>query len=193
MLNDMIKALIFDCFGVFYADPVATYVNDPRSPKNKSYTLQKLDEKAARDEVTKAEFDAEAAALLDVTTETIEKQFFHSGERNRQLIDFIQTLRKDYKVAVLSNIGSDMMDGFFTQAERKVLFDEFILSGDVGLAKPDPAIFQLACDRFGVHPSEAVMIDDHLSNVDAAKRIGMQGIGYRDFDQFVTELGDTLG
>lgn len=184
----MIKALIFDCFGVFYTDPVFAYMHDPKTPSEKANTLHELDEQAARGKLSKSSFVEQVSQLLKRPAEEIEQQFFRSEDRNQELVNFIQELRKDYKVALLSNIGADMMDGFFTPDERKELFDVAILSGAVGYAKPDPEIFRLACTKLGVLPTETVMIDDVQNNVDTAKGLGMQGIHYENFAQFKLNL-----
>lgn len=89
---------------------------------------------------------------------------------------------------MLSNIGGDMMDGFFTPKERQKLFDTVVLSGDVKMAKPDRAIFELTCQRLGVPMNEAVMIDDMQSTCDIVKTYGMQSVYYRDFEQCKNEL-----
>ncbi|MEZ5321696.1 MAG: HAD-IA family hydrolase [Microthrixaceae bacterium] len=52
-------------------------------------------------------------------------------------------------------------------------FDDIVLSGAVGVAKPDPAIYLLACERFGVAPHEALFFDDSPANVAGARRVGM--------------------
>jgi FMN phosphatase YigB (HAD superfamily) len=70
-------------------------------------------------------------------------RFFQGANRNQELLDFAQQLRKQYKIALLTNIGSDMMDGFFTKAERARFFDSAVLSGEVKMAKPDSKIFEL--------------------------------------------------
>ncbi|WP_052667977.1 HAD family hydrolase [Nitriliruptor alkaliphilus] len=55
-------------------------------------------------------------------------------------------------------------------------FDEVVISGEVGLRKPDPAIFTLACARLEVAPEETVFVDDLAANVAAARRVGMRAI-----------------
>jgi putative hydrolase of the HAD superfamily len=61
-------------------------------------------------------------------------------------------------------------------------FDEVVISGQVGLRKPDPAIFTLACERLGATTSEVVFVDDLLDNVRAAERVGMRGIHHTGSD-----------
>ncbi len=188
----MIRALIFDCFGVFYPDPVFAYMHDPLTPPERAEALHAFDDQAARGNLSKVEFIEKASLLLAKPQDDVERQFFQSNQRNEMLVSLVQELRKTYKVALLSNIGSDMMGGFFTPDERRQLFDETILSGDVNLVKPNRAIYNLVCTRLGVVASEAIMVDDMASNIDAVKALGMQGICYMSFKQFRNGLSDLL-
>ena len=56
------------------------------------------------------------------------------------------------------------------------------------MAKPDPAIYRLAAERLGVKPEECVFVDDLLENVEAAESIGMKGIVFKDYTDFLTNL-----
>jgi len=188
----MIKALIFDCFGVFYADPVFAYMRNPTAPPDKAEALHSLDKQAAVGALDKKGFVTHAALLLNISESDTEQRFFHSNERNERLVKFVQQLRKTYKIAMLSNIGGDMMDGFFMPEERERLFDAVILSGDVKMAKPDRTIFELVCKRLGVELHEAVMIDDMQTTCDIVRTFGMMSVYYKNFEQFQTELNATL-
>jgi 2-haloacid dehalogenase len=55
-------------------------------------------------------------------------------------------------------------------------FDDVIISGHVGMAKPNDAIFKMARDQFNVDPAATLFIDDGLKNVDAAKGVGFQAV-----------------
>jgi len=184
----MIKALIFDCFGVFYTDPVFAYMREPTTPPAKAKALHSLDEQAARGMLDKAGFVTKAASIVGITESEAEQRFFHSTARNERLIKYVHELRQQYKVAMLSNIGGDMMDGFFSPQERQQLFDAVILSGDVNMAKPDRAIFELICRRLGVELGEAVMIDDMPTTCEIVKTFGMQSVCYKDYEQCKSEL-----
>jgi 2-haloacid dehalogenase len=59
-------------------------------------------------------------------------------------------------------------------------FRDIVVSGDERLVKPDPAIYHLALDRFGLQPGEAVFIDDREDNVAAANGVGMRGLQFVD-------------
>lgn len=61
-------------------------------------------------------------------------------------------------------------------------FDTLVLSGEVGLRKPDPRIYELASARVGVAPAACVFVDDLQRNVTAAEQVGMQGIHHTGDD-----------
>ena len=163
-------------------------MHNPQSPPEKAKALHSFDEQAARGKITKAGFIEKAAKLLNKSPQEIDQQFFQRHSNNQDLINFVKSARSRYKTELLSNIGGDMMDGFFTSQEREELFDVVIFSGNEKFAKPDKEFFALACERLGVIPQEAIMIDDVEHNCDAAKSIGMQAICYKDFEQFEREI-----
>ncbi len=73
------------------------------------------------------------------------------------------------------------------------LFDETVISGDVGLHKPQPEIYLLACERLGVSPGDCVFVDDLRENVTGAEAVGMEAILHRDSAATVKKLEKLLG
>lgn len=81
--------------------------------------------------------------------------------------------RRGYRLGLLSNV-SDGAAFPIARLGLPRLFDEMILSHEVRLLKPDPAIFQLACERLGVAPEETVFVaDGGFGELDAAHRLGI--------------------
>jgi len=70
------------------------------------------------------------------------------------------------------------------------LFQGILVSGEEKMKKPDPAIFKLLADRYGIHPPSAVFIDDNLRNVDAAKALGFQSIHFHSAAEVRNILND---
>ncbi|MFU8839937.1 MAG: HAD family hydrolase [Nitriliruptoraceae bacterium] len=70
----------------------------------------------------------------------------------------------------------------YPMAELEARFDDIVLSGAVGLRKPDPAIYRLAADRLGVAPTACVFVDDLAGNVRAAARLGMGAVHHTGDD-----------
>ena len=69
-------------------------------------------------------------------------------------------------------------------------FDDVIISGHVGMAKPDDAIFKMARDRFNVDPAATLFIDDGLKNVEAAKGVGFQTVLFETPEKLRQDLID---
>jgi epoxide hydrolase-like predicted phosphatase len=73
------------------------------------------------------------------------------------------------------------------------LFDATVISGEVGLHKPQPEIFRLACDRLAVEPGESVFVDDLRENCAGAEAVGMTAVLHRDSAETVAALEELLG
>jgi 2-haloacid dehalogenase len=67
-------------------------------------------------------------------------------------------------------------------------FDGVVVSGEERLIKPDPAIFQLLLDRFGLAPEAALFVDDSEANVAAARELGLDAVAFSGPDQLRREL-----
>lgn len=116
------------------------------------------------------------------------KPFIESLENNDDLLEYIRGLgQKGIKLAVLSNTIEPHAkpvreSGIFNP------FDYVFLSHEVGLRKPDPGIYEHAIEIMGIDPAKAVYVDDDPENVEAAKKLGMQGIVATDSKQVMEDL-----
>ena len=72
------------------------------------------------------------------------------------------------------------------------VFDAIVLSGEVGLAKPDVRIFLLTAGKLGVEPADCVFVDDLIGNVRGAVAAGMVGVHHRRADATLAELAALL-
>jgi len=73
------------------------------------------------------------------------------------------------------------------------LFDVTVISGEVGLHKPEPEIYLLACERLRVEPARAVFVDDLRENCAGAEAVGMTAVLHRDSAETIARLEDLLG
>ena len=72
----------------------------------------------------------------------------------------------------LSNMSHETVDGTFAMSPAFARLAGRIISGHEDVMKPDPAIFQLACTRFGLRPADALFVDDSATNIAAARALG---------------------
>ena len=110
-----------------------------------------------------------------------------------QNIELIRRLRGRYRMSVLSNADLSLAQRLRDAGIRE-LFDDVVVSAEVGVAKPEPRIYALAAERLGLPPAECVFIDDAERNVDAARASGMQAVYFRvdrgdDLEHQLRELG----
>jgi HAD superfamily hydrolase (TIGR01509 family) len=73
------------------------------------------------------------------------------------------------------------------------MFDEIVISGEVGLRKPEPEIFLLAAERVGLAPVECVFVDDMEPNIIGARELGMTAVHHTSYEQTRQELEKAFG
>ena len=92
------------------------------------------------------------------------------------MIHRVRELRVEgYRTAILTNNIKEW-GPYWKSSIPLDLFDLVVDSCEVGLRKPDPAIFRLTCDRLGVAPEAAVFLDDTRRHVESARTVGLHAI-----------------
>ncbi len=183
----MIKAVIFDCFGVIRIDAT-------------SIAYEKLggdieaDREWLRDLIVKANSGQVinsgdmVAQRLGTTKEVWRETVQNSSVIDEKVLNYACSLRPKYKVAMLSNIGQGGLKRWFEEGYLDKYFDVVVGSGDIGFAKPEPEAYEVTADRLGVRLSECVMIDDRQEYCEGAEAVGMKSIVYSSFEQMKKAL-----
>lgn len=178
----VIKAIIFDLFGVLVLPGYTTLFN--KFP----HLVQEINQLVSENDygtLSRREFYESMAKLTNISVETVKSYYRNDYSKDKDAIDWVKELKKsdNYKLGMLSNVGHGWVEDFFSRQELAELFDEVVLSSDVGLAKPAPRIFSITAERLEVPPVECVMFDDKLSNVQGANAAGVNGILYKSLQQ----------
>jgi putative hydrolase of the HAD superfamily len=117
-----------------------------------------------------------------------------SGDIRPQMVAAIDACRKTYKTACLTNNFASPEHVVSEQvAEVYALFDAVLESRVLGVRKPDPRFYELACATLGVEPEESVFLDDLGVNLKPARALGMRTIKVTDPDEALAELESVLG
>lgn len=177
----MITAIIFDCFGVLTIDPWKEFCSSLAPAVRKQ--AQDLNYALDGGYITQREFVEQVHKLTGQQTQAIEAVFSPKSPKNHALLEYITELKQQYKIGLISNISSTWITDEFLTTKEQQLFDDMVLSFQVGATKPEPRIFQIACDNLDVQPDQVIFIDDLDLNVTAAQEFGMQGIVYQNFVQ----------
>lgn len=107
---------------------------------------------------------------------------------NEPMFPWVERLAGRVRLLVLSNTNLLHRDYLLPRMPVLRRFDHLLFSCDLGLVKPEPAIFHEALSRAGVAPGEAAFFDDLKSYVDAAEALGIHGRLFRSADEFPAQL-----
>jgi epoxide hydrolase-like predicted phosphatase len=118
-------------------------------------------------------------------------EFFSGDRADNALLSFLRSLRPERKVGLISNAWSGLR-AFITRRKFEDVFDEMIISAEVGVMKPDLKIYRLALEKLDAKPEESVFLDDVLVNVEAARSIGMSAIQFTQPEKALEELKKLL-
>ncbi|MBI1855468.1 MAG: HAD family phosphatase [Chloroflexi bacterium] len=121
----------------------------------------------------------------------IHDEFFAGDVIDKNLLDFIRSLRPRYKTGVISNAWPDLR-AYIHEHKFDDAFDCITISAEIGVMKPQPKIYQLALEQANVRASEAVFVDDMPANIEAANALGMRGILFHDPHETLAELKSFL-
>ena len=124
-----------------------------------------------------------------------------SGDIRPQMVEALRRCKASFKVACITNNmkhgeGPGMArspEKAAAVAEVMTLFEHVIESSKLGFRKPDPRIYEHACDQLGVAPEHCIYLDDLGINLKPAKALGMQTIKVGDPDVAIAELEAIVG
>jgi len=145
---------------------------------------------------TAEEFFAKTKIPLLITIEEFNDIMAESHRRmfiRPEMVELILKLKKNYKIALLSNYHAGLHEQLKEVFKIYHLFDVVISSHDIKIAKPDNRAYQIVLDKLGLQANETLFTDDKEENVEAARGMGIKGIVFQNSKQFMAELKTHLG
>jgi putative hydrolase of the HAD superfamily len=204
-----IRAALFDFGGVISTSPFESfnrYERDQQLPHDflRGLNATNPDTNAwarhERNEVTFDEFcDAYEAEALAAghTIDAREVIGCLAGDLRPEMLEAIRRCHERLRTGLITNNMASMMEGDEGNSTMLSvvdgLFDVIIESSKAGIRKPDPRIYELACEQLGVEPSEVVFLDDLGINLKPAAAMGMTTIKVLDADKAIAELEAAVG
>ncbi|WP_306366250.1 HAD family phosphatase [Nocardiopsis sp. CC223A] len=144
-----------------------------------------------RGEIDTGRFERDLASLLrsthggPVVAEGLIERMFASFAPVHDMYEALRDARSSgASTALLSNSWGNG----YPREHFATTFDEVVISGEVGMRKPEPRIYLHTCQRIGLRPEECVFIDDLEHNVRTAEELGMTGILHTDVATTTREL-----
>ncbi|MDB5162327.1 MAG: HAD-superfamily hydrolase, subfamily variant 3 [Candidatus Saccharibacteria bacterium] len=188
----MIKAIVFDCFGVLVSDGWLAFKHRHfDADKHLFDQVTEINQQVDAAAISYDTFISRVAELAKVNKDDVKNEI-EQNLPNLELFDFISTeLKNKYPLGILSNAAANWLDELFTP-EQLALFDTYALSFEIGAIKPQAIAYVTIAKKLGVELNECVFIDDQLRYCEGAAAVGMKTIHYTDFDSFKSQLAIAL-
>jgi epoxide hydrolase-like predicted phosphatase len=143
-------------------------------------------------ESSEAEFEAAFGRLLGLEKpEGLIDSMFEGMKPEPAMVEAVRDIRAGGLLTGL--VSNSWSTAHYDRALLAELFDDVVISADVGMHKPQPEIFRLAAQRLQVEPSECVFVDDLRENCEGAEAVGMTAIRFRDVPQAIARLAELTG
>ncbi|HEX3033874.1 MAG TPA: HAD family phosphatase [Thermodesulfobacteriota bacterium] len=192
----MIKAIIFDWGGVLIDHPIpeikaycARYLRVPE--RELGDAVEKFRDDFARGTISEDEFWEKVCSQVGAPKPDIgslwEKAFRNSYSEKHEILSLASSLRENgYKIGFLSNTEIPGVKIF--QEKNYNVFDVLVFSCLEGTIKPERRAYEIALERLGAKPEEAIFIDDRQTNIKGAKEIGINAILFKNIDHLKRKL-----
>ena len=142
--------------------------------------------------LTEEEFESKFAAVLDIErSDGLIDRLFAGMRPDQTMLDAVRAAKRaGVRTGLISNSWGH---GRYNRTLFPELFHGVVISGDVGVRKPDPRIYELGAEAVDLPPSACVFVDDLPGNLKPARELGMATVRHVRAEQTVSELEDLLG
>ncbi len=189
-----IKVIIFDLGGVIvhggYLGFLNHYCAKCFTPAGKKKILD-LERQVNLGNISENEFYREMQKVFGVhmKPQQMHNQIVKHMRTDKGLVHMIPKLKKT-KVALFSNSLGEMAMEVLKKRHLsgKEFFDRIFISSEMHLAKPDKEAYEFVLKKMKLKPAEALMVDDREENIVGARKIGMNGVLYKNSRQLAKEL-----
>jgi putative hydrolase of the HAD superfamily len=147
-----------------------------------------------RGELTEEQFADRFGELLELAPERrggLVDRMFGDIQEDAEMVEALRRARSQgIRTGLISN---SMGAGRYDRSTFPELFDGVVISGDEGMHKPDPAIYELGAERVGLAPADCVFVDDLRENCEGAEAVGMTAVLHRGAERTLPRLEELLG
>lgn len=185
----MIKAIIFDFFGVICPDLYWGWLRKqiPNLENQKDY-FQKLSDQFDLGKLSTTELIKTLSDKTSVEENKVIPFIEQSVQIDTAVVELIKSLKRNYKIGLLSNSNTEFIEGILKDHNLNDLFDSIVISQKVGFIKPQREIFQIVLKELNVEANETLFVDDRESNTSAGEKLGIRGILFRGVNTLKEEL-----
>lgn len=182
----MYKVIIFDFFDVIAPDFYRVWLEKNGLQRTGKYL--ELAQEIDTGKITLDDYYACLSKLSGQSASSLRHEFEDNIQYDQGVLELIGSLHNNYTTALLTNSPANLVRLILQKNNLEHYFDEIIISGEVGYAKPEPKIFELALEKLQATAADAIFIDDLLSYVQGAESVGIAAIQFINVGQLKTDL-----
>lgn len=188
-----ISVIVFDVGGVLSKDMIETKLIDLATAHDLDVDAllrvgSEYRERADLGEISDEDFWVQVLDHFDVQATSQDTEIDSYIELVEGTLNIAKALSRTYRTAILSNDSREMSELRRKKFGFDALFNPIIISGNVGVTKPDARIYRILLEELGIPANECLFIDNNLQNVEAARSVGIQAIRFTS----AIQLGQTL-
>jgi epoxide hydrolase-like predicted phosphatase len=141
--------------------------------------------------LTEEEFEPKFAAVLEVEPDGLIDRLFGGMKPDEAMLGAVRAAKRaGVRTGLISNSWGH---GRYDRTQFPELFDGVVISGEVGIRKPDARIYALGAEAIGLEPAECVFVDDLPGNLKPARELGMATVHHVRAEDTISELEELLG
>ena len=142
--------------------------------------------------ITEQDFEPRFAAVIGVAEPAgLIDRLFAGMHADHAMVNAVRAAKDaGVRTGLISNSWGK---GRYDRAQFPLLFDGVVISGEVGLRKPEPRIYELGAEAIGLPPAECVFVDDLAGNLKPARELGMATVHHTGAEDTVPQLERLLG
>ena len=122
----------------------------------------------------------------------LQEDFWRGDRVDNHLVSFIDRIHQGYKSGLISNAWLSLRTLIEVEWKIDHLFDDVLISAELGVTKPDPVIFERSLANLDVNPENAIFIDDFKVNIHAAQSLGMKTVWFQSTSQTIEVVESLL-
>lgn len=151
--------------------------------------FQALCTKSDLGQLSRHDFNIEASKLTGYSIDQVNAGIEAELSINEPLVTYAKDLiKRNYRLACLSNGSHEWTSYAIQKHGLNALFEQVIVSSDLGIVKPDPKIYYHTLDSLQVKNAECIFVDDRSVNTDAAEKLGIKSLVFTDTVSFKSDL-----
>lgn len=184
----MFKAIIFDYFGTLSSEVAPVWLKNHFSQDKISELRRDYLALVDRGDMDENKMFADIGKMSEIPPEKMREEWLSTALLHPDMLNLVKELRGRYKLAILSDTASAFFRDVLRADGISNLFDAIIVSSEIHMTKADDGSYETVLELLDVPAEQAIMVDDNPANIARAKKLGITGFIFTNYETLRTDL-----